>query len=89
MFVGWSLEKDGDILQSDDYSPFYFDKDTTLYAKYASEVTLTIHDGSYTFTEKVPKDEWMRFMLGNRCEIDGKTYYSGHCFKFNKGNQII
>lgn len=88
VFVGWSLEKDGDILQSDDYSPFYFDKDTTLYAKYASEVTLTIHDGSYTFTEKVPKDEWMRFMLGNRCEIDGKTYYSGHCFKFNKDTDV-
>ena len=88
VFVGWSLEKDGDILQSDDYSPFYFDKDTTLYAKYAEEVALTIHDGTNTHIEKVPMNEWMRFMLGSRCEIDGKTYYSGHCFKFNKDTDV-
>lgn len=61
VFVGWSLERNGDILQSANYAPF-FDKDTTLYAKYASKVTLTIHAGSYTFTEKVPMNEWMCFI---------------------------
>ena len=33
-------------------------------------------------------NEWMCFMLGNRCEFDGKTYYSGHCFKFNKDTDV-
>ena len=88
VFVGWSLEKNGDILQSANYAPFYFDKDTTLYAKYASEVTLTIHDGSYTFTEKVPMNEWMRFTWGSRCTIDGKTYYGGQSLKFSKDTDI-
>ena len=90
VFVGWSLEKDGDILQSPNYAyaPFYFDKDTTLYAKYASEVTLTIHDGSYTFTEKVPMNEWMRFVRGSRCTIDGKTYYGGQSLKFTKDTDV-
>ena len=88
VFVGWSLERDGDILQSANYAPFYFDKDTTLYAKYASEVTLTIHDGSYTFTEKVPMNEWMRFVLGSRCTIDGKTYYGGQSVKFSKDTDV-
>lgn len=88
VFVGWSLERDGDILQSANYAPFYFDKDTTLYAKYASEVTLTIHDGSYTFTEKVPMNEWMRFVLGSRCTIDGKTYYGGQSLKFSKDTDV-
>lgn len=88
VFVGWSLEKNGDILQSANYAPFYFDKDTTLYAKYASEVTLTIHDGSYTFTEKVPMNEWMRFTWGSRCTIDGKTYYGGQSLKFSKDTNV-
>ena len=88
VFVGWSLEKNGDILQSANYAPFYFDKDTTLYAKYASEVTLTIHDGSYTFTEKVPMNEWMCFAWGERCTIDGKTYYGGQSLKFSKDTDI-
>jgi glucan-binding YG repeat protein len=88
VFVEWSLEKNGDILQSANYAPFYFDKDTTLYAKYASEVTLTIHDGSYTFTEKVPMNEWMCFAWGERCTIDGKTYYGGQSLKFSKDTDI-
>ena len=88
VFVGWSLEKNGNILQSANYAPFYFDKDTTLYAKYASEITLTIHDGSYTFTEKVPMNEWMCFVWGERCTIDGKTYYGGQSLKFSKDMDI-
>ena len=90
LFLGWSLEKNGDILQSPNYAyaPFYFDKDTTLYAKYASEVTLTIHDGSYTFTEKVPMNEWMCFEWGSRCTIDGKSYYGGQSFKFTKDTDV-
>ena len=88
VFVGWSLEKNGNILQSANYAPFYFDKDTTLYAKYASEVTLTIHDGSYTFTEKVPMNESMCFVWGSRCTIDGKTYYGGQSLKFSKDTDI-
>ena len=88
VFVGWSLEKDGDILQSDDYSPFYFDKDTTLYAKYADEATLTIHYNGETYIEKVPVNEWMMFMHGDYCVIDGKTYYSGQTLKFTKDTDV-
>ena len=88
VLVGWSLEKDGDILQSDDYSPFYFDKDTTLYAKYADEATLTIHYNGKTYIEKVPVNEWMMFMHGDYCVIDGKTYYSGQTLKFTKDTDV-
>ena len=88
VLVGWSLEKDGDILQSDDYSPFYFDKDTTLYAKYADEATLTIHYNGKTYIEKVPVNEWMMFMHGDYCVIDGKTYYSGQALKFTKDTDV-
>ena len=56
VFVGWSLEKDGDILESEELT-FYVDKDTTLYAKFADEVILTIHDNTKVYTEKVPKGE--------------------------------
>ena len=87
VLVGWSLEKDGDILQSDDYSPFYFDKDTTLYAKYADEATLTIHYNGKTYIEKVPVNEWMMFM-DDYCVIDGKTYYSGQTLKFTKDTDV-
>ncbi len=87
VFVGWSLEKDGDILESEELT-FYVDKDTTLYAKFADEVILTIHDNTKVYTEKVPKGEWMRFSGGKRCEIDGKTYYEGQCFKFTKDTDI-
>ena len=87
VFVGWSLEKDGDILESEELT-FYVDKDTTLYAKFADEVILTIHDNTKVYTEKVPKGEWMRFSRGKRCEIDGKTYYAGQCFKFTKDTDI-
>ena len=89
VFVGWSLEKDGDILEKEkELKPFYVDKDTTLYAKFVDEVTLTIHDNTKVYTEKVPKGEWMRFSRGKRCEIDGKTYYAGQCFKFTKDTDI-
>ena len=87
VFVGWSLEKDGDILESEELT-FYVDKDTTLYAKFADEVILTIHDNTKVYTEKVPKGERMRFSRGKRCEIDGKTYYAGQCFKFTKDTDI-
>lgn len=87
VFVGWSLEKDGDILESEELT-FYVDKDTTLYAKFVDEVILTIHDNTKVYTEKVPKGEWMRFSRGKRCEIDGKTYYAGQCFKFTKDTDI-
>lgn len=89
VFVGWSLEKDGDILEEEkELKPFYVDKDTTLYAKFVDEVILTIHDNTKVYTEKVPKGEWMRFSRGKRCEIDGKTYYAGQCFKFTKDTDI-
>ena len=89
VFVGWSLEKDGDILEKEkELKPFYVDKDTTLYAKFVDEVILTIHDNTKVYTEKVPKGEWMRFSRGKRCEIDGKTYYAGQCFKFTKDTDI-
>ena len=88
VFVGWSLEKDGAILKNYNYSPFYVDKDTTLYAKYEDEITLTIHNKDDVYTQKVPVNEWLMFLAGDKCEIEGKTYYSGQPIKFTKNVDV-
>ena len=88
VFVGWSLEKDGDVLKNYYYNPFYVDKDTTLYAKYEDEITLTIHNKDDVYTQKVPVNEWMMFAAGDKCEIEGKTYYSGQPIKFTKNEDV-
>ena len=88
VFVGWSLEKDGDVLKNYYYNPFYVDKDTTLYAKYEDEITLTIHNKDDVYTQKVPVNEWMMFVAGDKCEIEGKTYYSGQPIKFTKNEDV-
>ena len=89
VFVGWSLEKDGKILGYESYDPYYImNQDTTLYAKYADEATLTIHYNGETYIEKVPVNEWMMFMRGDYCVIDGKTYYSGQSLKFTKDTDV-
>ena len=88
VFVGWSLEKDGKILGYESYDPYYImNQDTTLYAKYADEATLTIHYNGETYIEKVPVNEWMMFM-DDYCVIDGKTYYSGQSLKFTKDTDV-
>ena len=88
VFVGWSLEKDGAILKNYNYSPFYVDKDTTLYAKYEDEITVTIHNKDDVYTQKVPVNEWLMFLAGDKCEIEGKTYYSGQPIKFTKNVDV-
>ena len=88
VFVGWSLEKDGDVLKNYYYNPFYVDKDTTLYAKYEDEITLTIHNKDDVYTQKVPVNEWMMFVAGDKCEIEGKIYYSGQPIKFTKNEDV-
>ena len=88
VFVGWSLEKDGDVLKDYNYNPFYVDKDTTLYAKYEDEITLTIHNKDDVYAQKVPVNEWMMFVAGDKCEIEGKTYYSGQPIKFTKNEDV-
>lgn len=89
VFVGWSFEKDGKILGYESYDPYYImNQDTTLYAKYEDEVTLTIHDNGETYIEKVPVNEWMMFIHGDYCVIDGKTYYSGQSLKFTKDTDV-
>lgn len=84
VFVGWSLEKDGDVLEQDIFYLCYLDKDTTLYAKYEDEVTLTIHDNGNTYTQKVPVNVWMMYTFSSYCEIDGNKYYAGQPLKFTK-----
>ena len=88
VFVGWSLEKDGAILKNYNYSPFYVDKDTTLYAKYEDEITVTIQNKDDVYTQKVPVNEWLMFLAGDKCEIEGKTYYSGQPIKFTKNVDV-
>ena len=88
VFVGWSLEKDGDVLKNYYYNPFYVDKDTTLYAKYEDEITVTIHNKDDVYTQKVPVNEWLMFLAGDKCEIEGKTYYSGQPIKFTKNEDV-
>ena len=88
VFVGWSLEKDGDVLEQDIFYLCYLDKDTTLYAKYEDEVTLTIHDNGNTYTQKVPVNVWMRYTFSDYCEIDGNKYYNGQPLKFTKDADV-
>ena len=88
VFVGWSLEKDGDVLEQDIFYLCYLDKDTTLYAKYEDEVTLTIHDNGNTYTQKVPVNVWMRYTFSDYCVIDGNKYYNGQPLKFTKDADV-
>ena len=88
VFVGWSLEKDGDVLEQDIFYLCYLDKDTTLYAKYEDEVTLTIHDNGNTYTQKVPVNVWMMYAFIDYCEIDGNKYYDGQPLKFTKDADV-
>ena len=88
VFVGWSLEKDGEVLEPYIYYLCYLDKDTTLYAKYEDEVTLTIHDNGNTYTQKVPVNVWMMYTFSDYCEIDGNKYYAGQPLKFTKDADV-
>ena len=88
VFVGWSLEKDGEVLEPYIYYLCYLDKDTTLYAKYEDEVTLTIHDNGNIYTQKVPVNVWMMYTFGGYCEIDGNKYYDGQPLKFTKDADV-
>lgn len=88
VFVGWSLEKDGDVLEPDIFYLCYLDKDTTLYAKYEDEVTLTIHDNGNTYTQKVPVNVWMMYTFSDYCVIDGNKYYNGQPLKFTKDADV-
>ena len=88
VFVGWSLEKDGEVLEPDIFYLCYLDKDTTLYAKYADEVTLTIHDNGNIYTQKVPVNVWMMYTFSDYCEIDGNKYYAGQPLKFTKDADV-
>ena len=88
VFVGWSLEKDGDVLEPDIFYLCYLDKDTTLYAKYEDEVTLTIHDNGNIYTQKVPVNVWMMYTFSDYCEIDGNKYYDGQPLKFIKDADV-
>ena len=87
VFVGWSLTRDGDVIQFDDNS-YHFDADATLYAKYADTITLTIHEDDTTRKEKVAKDEWLSIVPMGSCVIDGKTYYPGQRVKFTKDTDV-
>ena len=88
VFVGWSLEKDGEVLEPDIFYLCYLDKDTTLYAKYEDEVTLTIHDNGNIYTQKVPINVWMMYTFSDYCEIDGNKYYAGQPLKFTKDADV-
>ena len=88
VFVGWSLEKDGEVLEPYIYYLCYLDKDTTLYAKYEDEVTLTIHDNGNIYTQKVPVNVWMMYTFSDYCVIDGNKYYAGQPLKFTKDADV-
>ena len=87
VFVGWSLTRNGDVIEFDGNS-YHFDADATLYAKYADTITLTIHEDDTTRKEKVAKDEWLSIVPMGSCVIDGKTYYPGQRVKFTKDTDV-
>ena len=87
VFVGWSLTRNGDVIEFD-YNSYHFDADATLYAKYADTITLTIHEDDTTRKEKVAKDEWLSIVPMGSCVIDGKTYYPGQRVKFTKDTDV-
>ena len=87
VFVGWSLTRNGDVIEFDDNS-YHFDADATLYAKYADTITLTIHEDNTTRKENVAKNEWLSIVPMGSCVIDGKTYYPGQRVKFTKDTDV-
>ena len=87
-FLGWSLEKDGELLDKSTYYIMHFKEDTTLYAKYADQITLTVHDEDKVSTYKAPVNTDLIFAYGSSYVVDGKTYYAGQHITFTKDTEI-
>ena len=87
LFVGWSLTKDGKVIKSD-LDSVYFDKDTTLYAKYGDTITLTFHENGETYQQEVLKDTPISFIPGFDYVINGKKVYAGQNVQFSKDTDV-
>ena len=87
LFVGWSLTKDGKVIKSD-IDSVYFDKDTTLYAKYGDTITLTFHENGETYQQEVLKDTPISFIPGFDYVINGKKVYAGQNVQFSKDTDV-
>ena len=87
LFVGWSLTKDGKVIKPD-IDSVYFDKDTTLYAKYGDTITLTFHENGETYQQEVLKDTPISFIPGFDYVINGKKVYAGQNVQFSKDTDV-
>ena len=89
IFIGWSTEKKGDVLQQNYNIMYglnrYFDQDTTLYAQYADTIEVRIHTKNGIKTTLAPKGYY--FFLTedvlNRYQIDGVEYNNMQNLKFD------
>ena len=88
VFVGFSKSKNGELIKTYPYEFQYFDKDTTLYAKYADTVTLTVHEGNRIYEQKVPVNTPVTLLKDYDYVINKKHYYAGQTVKFDKNTDV-
>lgn len=88
VFVGFSKSKNGELIKSYPYEFQYFDKDTTLYAKYADTVTLTVHEENRIYEQKVPANTPVTLLKDYDYVINKKHYYAGQTVKFDKNTDV-
>ncbi len=88
VFVGFSKSKNGELIKTYPYDLQYFDKDTTLYAKYADTVTLTVHEGNKIYEQKVPVNTPVTLLKDYDYVINKKHYYVGQTVTFDKNTDI-
>lgn len=88
VFVGFSKSKNGELIKTYPYEFQYFDKDTTLYAKYADTVTLTVHEENRIYEHKVPANTPVTLLKDYDYVINKKHYYAGQTVKFDKNTDV-
>lgn len=88
VFVGFSKSKNGELIKTYPYEFQYFDKDTTLYAKYADTVTLTVHEENRIYEQKVPANTPVTLLKDYDYVINKKHYYAGQTVKFDKNTDV-
>ena len=88
VFVGFSKSKNEELIKTYPYEFQYFDKDTTLYAKYADTVTLTVHEENRIYEHKVPANTPVTLLKDYDYVINKKHYYAGQTVKFDKNTDV-
>lgn len=88
VFVGFSKSKNGEFIKTYPYEFQYFDKDTTLYGKYADTVTLTVHEGNKIYEQKVPANTPVTLLKDYDYVINKKHYHAGQTVKFDKNTDV-